>query len=140
MFNFSKRNRIGANPSPTIEKPEFHKRESQLPLPENKIPMPKCKEKTKIILEKNVRFNNKDWLVRIDGSLVQVYFAEEPNKVSVNKIYGGCCYGDTLIDICKNAVLQANQIYAKSFDYENFQKWDGDMDKLVPPKTVSGIK
>jgi len=82
-----------------------------------------------MVLEKNVKFNNKDWLVRIDDYLVQVYFADELNKVSGNQIYCSSCYGDTLIDVCKNAVLRANDIYAKSFDYENFQKWDGNMDE-----------
>lgn len=131
MFNLNKKNIIGANPSPVSEKPEFPKRESQLPLPKNNIPMPECKQhnKSNNILEKNVKFNNKYWLVRIEGCLVQVYLADEPNKVSGNQIYDSSCYGDTLIEVCKNAILRANDIIAKSHDYENFQKWNGNMDE-----------
>jgi hypothetical protein len=41
-----------------------------------------------MVLEKTIKFNNKDWLVRIDDCLVQVYDSNEPNKVSGNQIYG----------------------------------------------------
>jgi hypothetical protein len=80
-------------------------------------------------IEKKIRFNNKDWCVQIEGMDVFVYDNEEKNKVIGNQIYGSCCQGETLIEVCKNAVLRANDIIAKSYDYENFIKWDGDMDK-----------
>jgi len=53
MFGFKKKNiEIGSNPSPTDEKPKFPERDiynkdSKLPVPQRRVPMPECKPSSK---------------------------------------------------------------------------------------------
>jgi hypothetical protein len=128
MFNFNKKNKIGANPSPNFEKPEFPKRESKLPLPKNKIPMPECTQPRKII-EKEIRFNNKDWLVKIENNYFEVFLYNDNGEISKDNIFRGCACGETLIDKCKYMVKHANDILFSIDDIEEFNNWDGDIDK-----------
>lgn len=83
------------------------------------------------MLEKKIRFNNKDWLVRIEGGtpFVKVFLYDENGNIETQPFFEEWRDGDTIIDQFKNAVLKANQIYLKHNEYEDFMKWDGDMDK-----------
>jgi hypothetical protein len=131
MFKFNKKNKISANPSPTFDKPEFPKRESKLPLPKNKVPMPECKQymESKVMLEKKIRFNNKDWLIKIDDNYFEVFIYNNDGEISRNNIFRGCACGETLIDKWKYMVKHANDILFSIDDIEEFNKWDGNMDK-----------
>ena len=81
------------------------------------------------VIEKRIKFNNKEWLVKFkqDSPYVKVFlYDENNNKTFINDFWGE---GDTIIDVFKNAVLQATKINIKCHEYEDFIKWDGDMDK-----------
>lgn len=84
-----------------------------------------------MILEKKIRFNNKNWLVRIgeSGVTVQIFLYDENGNINHDFSSSGYAKGETLIDICKNAILEANKIDFKAKDYENLVNWDGNMDK-----------
>jgi len=131
MFNLNKKNKIGTNPSPTDEKPEFPKRESQLPLPKNKIPMPECKQYSKYnnILEKKIRFNNKNWLIKINGNEFEVFLYDDNGEIDRNYLFRGWESGKTLIDQCRNIMLKANKCLFPIDELDDFQKWDGNMDE-----------
>jgi hypothetical protein len=87
------------------------------------------------MLEKKIRFNNKNWLVKVDNTpFFKVFLCDEEGNISSNPFLEDWRNGETVIDVCKNAVLQANQIYLKHNEYEDFMKWDGDMDKELSSK------
>lgn len=83
-------------------------------------------------LEKKIRFNNKDWFVKLKQNtslpVVQVFLYDDNRTVSDEPYYEDWAEGDTIIDQYKNAVLKANKIYFKCHEYEDLQKWDGNMD------------
>lgn len=82
------------------------------------------------IIEKRIKFNNKEWLAKFkqDSPYIKVFLYDENNnnKTFINDFW---VEGDTIIDVFKNAVLQANKINIKCHEYEDFIKWDGNMDK-----------
>lgn len=131
MFKFNKKNKIGTNPNPTFEKPEFPKKESQLPLPKNKIPMPECKsnKESKNTLEKKIKFNNKNWLIKINNNEFEVFLYDDDGEIDKNYIFRGWESGKTLIDQCRNIILKANNSIFPIDELDDFQKWDGNMDK-----------
>jgi len=82
-------------------------------------------------LEKKIRFNNKDWLVKIENDtlFVKVFSYDANGNIDSKPYFEDWRDGETILDISKNAILQANQIYLKHNEYKDFIKWDGNMDK-----------
>lgn len=46
-----------------------------------------------------------------------------------DELYSNPLYTNNLVKECKDAVLQANAIVVESQVYEDFMRWDGNMDK-----------
>lgn len=84
-------------------------------------------------LGKKIRFNNKDWFVKLKQNTslpyVQVFLYDENGSIGNDPYYEDWGEGNTIIQMYKNAILIANKIYIKCHEYEDFQKWDGNMDK-----------
>ena len=83
-----------------------------------------------MILEKKIRFNNKDWHVKLNNEYyqVQVFLYDENGNILPELIYGASLVEGTLMENFKYAVLRANNISFKPNEYEDFTNWDGNMD------------
>jgi hypothetical protein len=84
-------------------------------------------------LGKKIRFNNKNWFVKLKQNtslpFVQVFLYDENSSISNEPYFEDWAEGDTIMDSYKNAVLKANKVFLKCYEYEDLQKWDGNMDK-----------
>jgi hypothetical protein len=91
------------------------------------------------IIEKKIKFNDKDWLVKVNKKGVDhneievlkhddihIWLPFDNNKFILSNM--------SLIKMCKLAVLQSNEILYSVNEYEELMKWDGDMDKELNTK------
>ena len=77
------------------------------------------------ILYKNIIFNGVKYICKLDlyNFTLSVY------NVNGDELYSTSLDTKDLVKECKNAVLKANAIAEESKVYEDFIKWDGNMDK-----------
>jgi len=84
------------------------------------------------ILAKKVKFNNKNWLAKIDNErYVKVFLCDANyNEIESNERMEYTFYGSstTLLDMCKQSVLWSNDVLFPVNQYEEFMKWDGNLD------------
>jgi hypothetical protein len=82
-----------------------------------------------MILEKKIRFNNKDWLVQLYGNEFKVFLLDENGEINKDVDFQGWESGKTLIDQVRNIILKANELFFPIDELDDFQRWDGNMDK-----------
>ena len=77
------------------------------------------------ILYKNIIFNGVKYICKLDlyNFTLSVY------NVNGDELYSTSLDTKDLVKECKNAVLKANAIAEESKVYDDFIKWDGNMDK-----------
>ena len=80
-------------------------------------------------LKKKIRFNNKDWLIKINGNEFEVFLYDDNGEINRNYLFRGWESGKTLVDQCRKIILKANNCIFPVDELDDFQNWDGDMDK-----------
>jgi hypothetical protein len=90
--------------------------------------MPECKS----LLEKEVRYKEKYWFVRINDNLIEIYDSKEKDKTVGHQLYAGIINDSDLISETKKAIKQAYIITCQTNKYEDFKNWDGNMDNELP--------
>ena len=77
------------------------------------------------ILYKDIIFKGVKYICKVDlyNLKLSVY------NMSGDELYSNQLYSNNLVKECKDAVLKADAIVGKSKVYEDFIKWDGNMDK-----------
>lgn len=82
-----------------------------------------------MVLEKKIKFNNKDWLLQLYGNEFKVFLLNQNDEINNDFIFQGWESGKTLIDQCRNIIFKANELYFPIDELDDFQKWNGNMDK-----------
>lgn len=88
------------------------------------------------IIEKIVKFNDKEWLIKIKKNAYNINEIEVLKQDDIN-IHKWLPFDNnkfvlsnmTLMEMCKQVILESNSILYPVNEYEELMKWDGDMDK-----------
>ena len=77
------------------------------------------------ILWKKITFKEREYMCKVDLYNLKLFVY----NMNGDELYSNPLYTNNLVNECKDAVLKANAIVVESQVYEDFIKWDGNMDK-----------